>query len=966
VSGNPAQYPDASTASLFYWANRAHDWFYGIGFNEAAGNFQQNNFDRGGVDGDPMVAYSLYSAAAPGRANVNNAFFTTALESSDGAQSQIAFLLETAGGRYFDNAQDAPTVVHEYAHGVTTRLVRSLNASFHGASMGEGWSDFFAIEMLTPDGAPVDGVYPFSEYPDQVFGRGIRTRPYSTRLEVNPLTFSHLGRVYFMPEVHADGEIWFEALWEMRAALIRKLGETEGRRRTRLLVMDGLKLTPPAPSMLEARDAILLADQVTFQGANQAEIWAGFARRGMGALAMSKSGDSIHIKPSFETPSDRGSIALYEDRYVIGERMTLVVQDANLSDDTVRVQVRGTSGDIENVILRRNGQVFLGTLDTGYSPVIANSGALEVIAGDFIAAYYNDYNAPGGPYLASASAPVSLDYAWGLKSATALRFSGEQSLGLAFSTYRPYELPWAFPYFGGSYKQVWVHNNGLLSFDFPSFAACPDTYGLWQTNGIAPMWMTLATDGVTQSSEDVYVSLGPTADNPDWVTFRWAAETAPDFIGSRSEAVNFAATLYKDGRITFQYGSGNRNLISGSNWLGCSASSPVVGLSNGHESFINPILTHDGKGTLENAQTVVIDPPFSASTAPVVKLESPAPDAVVKGLLTGSGIAYDPDPEGGVRDVEILVDGVGLGIASIGRTRNDFCGQQRVEGCPNVGFTFTLPLEKNQIKPGAHTLQLRTSNVRGYFIDTPEKPMTFQVEAADAPPPVSAIETPAANQETSGTLAVRGYVYSMADRLVSVDVLVDGVTIGRATYTTTRSDICGGLDPAPANCPRVGFTYNLNTRSLPDGLHTVSIRVGDEAGRYSAELPGGVKFRVNNASASAPPVGVLTAPAAGQKMSGVVRISGYAYAPAGTVARVRLVVDGYPLQTLTYGAARAEACASLDGVRACPNIGFEGDFDTRRLSNGPHFLNVYIEDDRGGAAFAPGNVFSGRDVTVEN
>ena len=61
------------------------------------------------------------------------------------------------------------------------------------------------------------------EYFLQNFGTGIRTRPYSTNLDVNPLTYRELGHVSRILDVHADGEIWVEALWELRANLIRQL-----------------------------------------------------------------------------------------------------------------------------------------------------------------------------------------------------------------------------------------------------------------------------------------------------------------------------------------------------------------------------------------------------------------------------------------------------------------------------------------------------------------------------------------------------------------------------------------------------------------------------------------------------------------------------------------------------------------------------------------------------------------------
>ena len=45
---------------------------------------------------------------------------------------------------------------------------------------------------------------------------------------------------------------------------------------------DGLKLSPPNPNFVQARDAILLADRMWSGGANAGEIWSAFAKRGLG------------------------------------------------------------------------------------------------------------------------------------------------------------------------------------------------------------------------------------------------------------------------------------------------------------------------------------------------------------------------------------------------------------------------------------------------------------------------------------------------------------------------------------------------------------------------------------------------------------------------------------------------------------------------------------------------------------
>ena len=51
------------------------------------------------------------------------------------------------------------------------------------------------------------------------------------------------------------------------------------------LVVDGLKLQPCSPSFVDARDAILLADQISTNSANTCEIYKAFAKRGLGVKA---------------------------------------------------------------------------------------------------------------------------------------------------------------------------------------------------------------------------------------------------------------------------------------------------------------------------------------------------------------------------------------------------------------------------------------------------------------------------------------------------------------------------------------------------------------------------------------------------------------------------------------------------------------------------------------------------------
>ena len=61
----------ASTTHLFYTNNWLHDWYYDSGFDESAGNAQADNFGRGGVGGDVLLAQAQDSAAFGQRNNAN-------------------------------------------------------------------------------------------------------------------------------------------------------------------------------------------------------------------------------------------------------------------------------------------------------------------------------------------------------------------------------------------------------------------------------------------------------------------------------------------------------------------------------------------------------------------------------------------------------------------------------------------------------------------------------------------------------------------------------------------------------------------------------------------------------------------------------------------------------------------------------------------------------------------------------
>ncbi|KAL1918893.1 uncharacterized protein VTP21DRAFT_2274 [Calcarisporiella thermophila] len=299
---DPNMYLNATITNLFYWNNIMHDLYYRYGFNEEAGNFQEDNRGRGGYGGDSVIAYAQYGNGKNGYKN--NASFSTP---PDGSHGKMKMFLYTRTDPRRDGALDNDIVVHEYTHGLSNRLTggpansRCLGYGEPGG-MGEGWGDFVGtILQIQPSHTRKDN-FAHAAYANNK-ASGNRKYMYSTDMKTNPTTYRTLNENEYQ-EVHAIGNVWANILYEVYWNLVDKLPFTSswfppttsptdakehiirhGNTLALQLVIDGMKLQPCRPTFLDARDAILQADQLLTNGANKCEIWKGFAKRGVGVGA---------------------------------------------------------------------------------------------------------------------------------------------------------------------------------------------------------------------------------------------------------------------------------------------------------------------------------------------------------------------------------------------------------------------------------------------------------------------------------------------------------------------------------------------------------------------------------------------------------------------------------------------------------------------------------------------------------
>jgi hypothetical protein len=305
LTQNPASNTAPYITNLFYWNNIVHDVLYQYGFDEASGNFQENNYGNGGVGSDSVNA----NAQASGDCNAN--FGTPA----DGSNPTMNMFLCSNSSPSHDGDLDAGVITHEYCHGVSNRLTGgalNVNCLNNTEQMGEGWSDFYGLLLtIEPGDTGTDargvGTYLLGQ---PTTGNGVRTQRYSTDFAVNNHTYDDI-KTAVVP--HGIGEIWATMLWDMTWEIIDMDGfdpdvynGTGGNNVALAIVTEGLKLQPCSPGFVDGRDAILAADQALYGGAHVCAIWEAFARRGLGYSANQGSSDSktdgteaFDLPPSF-------------------------------------------------------------------------------------------------------------------------------------------------------------------------------------------------------------------------------------------------------------------------------------------------------------------------------------------------------------------------------------------------------------------------------------------------------------------------------------------------------------------------------------------------------------------------------------------------------------------------------------------------------------------------------------------
>jgi Zn-dependent metalloprotease len=176
-------------------------------------SFDRNNVGFSETMGYYYIDYAERYIQSLGFTNINN---RQVVFSANGTTQDNSFYSPstkqiTFGTGGVDDAEDGEVVLHEYGHSMQDNQLPGYGSSLEAGSMGEGFGDYWGASVTAQLS---------NGFQDTCAAEWDATSYSST----NPPCLRRLDRTKIYPQsivgqVHADGEIWSAALWQIRGAI---------------------------------------------------------------------------------------------------------------------------------------------------------------------------------------------------------------------------------------------------------------------------------------------------------------------------------------------------------------------------------------------------------------------------------------------------------------------------------------------------------------------------------------------------------------------------------------------------------------------------------------------------------------------------------------------------------------------------------------------------------------------------
>ena len=217
----------------YYWITQAQHYIQSLGFKNVNNRQQLLRINQYGGD---------------------NSFY----------RNDTSKLTITFGKGGVDDAEDAEVIVHEYGHSVQDNQVPGFGTTPDAGAIGEAFGDYLAVTVSEH----------FAPTPDEPCVADWDSTSYTSTV---PHCLRRVDGNKHYPEdlvgeVHADGEIWSRALWDIHRSLGAKLADT-------IIIRSQFGFTPAISMPAAAKQTIATA--ALYGKPAQKAVTAAFAARGL-------------------------------------------------------------------------------------------------------------------------------------------------------------------------------------------------------------------------------------------------------------------------------------------------------------------------------------------------------------------------------------------------------------------------------------------------------------------------------------------------------------------------------------------------------------------------------------------------------------------------------------------------------------------------------------------------------------
>ena len=402
------------------------------------------------------------------------------------------------------------------------------------------------------------------------------------------------------------------------------------------------------------------------------------------------------------------------------------------------------------------------------------------------------------------------------------------SLGASTGVY----LPFSFPFYDTNYSSVFISPEGYLQLGSDYFSNQGDVNQQFVASiRIAPFWDASLTYRI---GDGLFIDTSTAGQ----VSFRWKSTNPTD-----DSPVNLAVVLFSDGRIRFDYGSGNAGL------------NPLVGISYGRTRAFQYLSGYNGIANLSNANSVLFTQAAGYTDMGAYEFRGSGldttPPTIASTLPTAVGTSADTG--GKINAIQLLfsedVNAIDASATAVYELRK--AGLNGFGSADDLVYSLSP-----QYTPGSSRAMLKINGLNNAGLPVGQYRLTVTSNTNTSVHDLAGLRLDGDADGSEGGNYVRTFSVTPPVADLSVALIVDNPNPFEGMnlqYTVTISDLSGPAsvsgvlvnDLLPAGLSFVSATATAGSYDNASGIWTIGGMTlgGSQTLRITAKVPLGLAFR---------------------------------------------------------------------------------------------------------------------------